>query len=271
MTLQTRRFEFGENWADYLRLVSENALAKAQRSFEEFTGLPSLKDKSFLDLGCGSGIHSLVASRLQAARVVSFDYDAKSVETCRELQSSYAPDVKNWTITQGDVLDKIFLGRLGMFDYVYSWGVLHHTGRLWEAIQNAQALVLPGGYLHLAIYNKHWTSGGWKIVKALYVHAPKRVQSLWLTLYIAWEKLKLWLRYRGGTAAWIEQYSQDRGMLWRTNLRDWLGGYPYEYATVREVTTYLAARGFQTLKVAPNSGTGCSEFLFQRMPAPGNA
>jgi 2-polyprenyl-6-hydroxyphenyl methylase/3-demethylubiquinone-9 3-methyltransferase len=267
LTLQAKRFEFGENWAEYLRLVSENALSKAQRSFEEFTGLHSLKDKIFLDLGCGSGIHSLVAYRLEADRIVSFDYDSKSVETCRQLQSSYAPDVKNWTIIQGDVLDKIFLGRLGMFDYVYSWGVLHHTGHMWDAIQNAQALVKPDGFLHLAIYNKHWTSWGWKNVKALYVRSPKGIQSAWLALYVAWEWTKLWVRHRGGTSAWIDQYSKDRGMLWRTNLRDWLGGYPYEYATVPEVTAFLLARGFKTLRVAPNHGTGCSEYLFQRMNA----
>ncbi len=265
MTLKTARFEFGQNWADYLSLVSDDTLEKAQRSFEEFTGLHSLQDKSFLDLGCGSGIHSLVAYRLHADPLVSFDYDTESVETCRRLQSSQAPEAKHWSITQGDVLDKAFLGRLGTFDYVYSWGVLHHTGRLWEAVQNAQFLVAPDGFLHVAIYNKHWTSWGWKCVKALYVHSPKGVQSSWLALYVAWERMKLWLRHRGRTAAWIEQYTKDRGMLWRTNLRDWLGGYPYEYATVPEVTTFLLARGFKTLKVAPNRGTGCSEFLFQRL------
>ena len=42
------------------------------------------------------------------------------------------------------VLDQEYLARLGQFDIVYSWGVLHHTGSMWQVMENVKPLVKPG-------------------------------------------------------------------------------------------------------------------------------
>ena len=79
----------------------------------------------------------------------------------------------NWTVEQGSALDDDYLSRLGSFDVVYSWGVLHHTGDMWSALGNAERLVAPGGRLFISIYNDQGLrSRIWRLVKLVYNALP---------------------------------------------------------------------------------------------------
>jgi len=146
------RFEFGKNWARFLKSLNEDRVVKAQRSLENMLETGSLTGKTFLDIGSGSGLFSLAARRMKA-RVHSFDYDPQSVNCTRELKRKYFPDDADWQVEQGSVLDEGYLRGLGEFAVVYSWGVLHHTGKMWQALENAGHLVAPGGTLFISIYN----------------------------------------------------------------------------------------------------------------------
>src|SRR5262245_19550353 len=123
------RFEFGKNWTRFLESLSDIRIREAETSLREMLGVKSLHDKSFLDIGSGSGLFSLAARRL-GARVHSFDYDRHSVACAAELKRRYFPNDSHWTIAQGSVLDDEYMLSLGQFDIVYSWGVLHHTGAM---------------------------------------------------------------------------------------------------------------------------------------------
>jgi len=66
-------------------------------------------------------------------------------------------------------LDVDYVQALGKFEVVYSWGVLHHTGAMWQALEQAAIPVADGGRLFLAIYNdQEGKSNRWRMVKRLY-------------------------------------------------------------------------------------------------------
>ena len=156
------RFEFGNNWRRFLRVLNDERIYESEKNLKDFLQSESLVDKTFLDIGCGSGLSSLAARRL-GAKVLSFDYDPQSVNCTRELKRRYFENDQNWEILSGSVLDPDYLKSLGSFDIVYSWGVLHHTGAMWDALENAKINTKVNGKLYIAIYNdcgeitKEWT------------------------------------------------------------------------------------------------------------------
>ena len=147
-----KRFPFGKNWARFLETLSDARIERAKRSTLEMLGLPHLQGKTFLDIGSGSGLFSLVAHRLGAA-VHSFDYDPSSVACTRRLRDLYATGECHWQAERGSALDQSYMDSLGQFDVVYAWGVLHHTGDLWTSLEYAAARVRENGSILLAIYN----------------------------------------------------------------------------------------------------------------------
>jgi 2-polyprenyl-3-methyl-5-hydroxy-6-metoxy-1,4-benzoquinol methylase len=150
-------------------------------------------------VGCGSGLFSL-AARQMGARVLSFDYDPQSVECARELRKRFFPDDPDWDIRQGSALDADFLGGLGTFDLVYSWGVLHHTGDMWRALAQMPRLLTERGLLVVSLYNEcGLRSRFWRGVKRFYCRSPKPVRwALLLGAVGAGESLAAFLRLTRG-------------------------------------------------------------------------
>ena len=110
-----RRFAFGRNWQRFLQVLDEDRICEAEKSLKDFLGCETLAGKSFLDIGCGSGLFSLAARRLGAS-VRSFDFDDDSVACTRELKRRYFPDDGSWTVERGSALDRSFIEKLGSFD-----------------------------------------------------------------------------------------------------------------------------------------------------------
>jgi len=261
------RFEFGENWREYLTNLQEKHIEEAEKSLKLMLEVDNLKGKKFLDAGSGSGLFSLAARRL-GAQVFSFDYDPSSVGCTQELKKRFFNDDAQWKIEQGSVLDKHFLENLGKFDIVYSWGVLHHTGDMWRALELIAPLVKSnGGKLFIALYNDQGkTSERWKWLKKFYCSSSKLVQSIIVWVFA----LKFWglkmikdLVVRGNPFYRWNQYYLNRGMsAWR-DIIDWVGGYPFEVASVETIFNFYREKGFVLNKLKTNSGLGNNEFLFE--------
>lgn len=257
-----KEFNFGKNWEAYVaRYLDEERIDFAKKSLLEYLKPEDLKDKTFLDIGCGSGLFSYAACLL-GARVTSFDVNSYSVKCAEKLKNRDSKQFRDWKIFEGSILDEGLAEKLEKFDVVYSWGVLHHTGSMWRAIENAARFVKPGGFFFIAIYNKHESSAFWLKEKKLYVSLPKFIQRIFDYCYMAYFLIRL-KRGGGDPAAMIRNYHKtSRGMSWRVDITDWLGGYPYEFASAIEVEQFVTEKfKFKLLKMVPQE-LGNNQFLF---------
>jgi SAM-dependent methyltransferase len=226
-----------------------------------------LSGRTFLDIGCGSGLFSYAALRLNARRIVSFDLDPLSVECCKFLHKK-AESPTNWEIMQGSILDDQFITKLGTFDIVYSFGVLMCTGKMWDAVRESAKLVNEGGYYYIGIYNKAegmLGSNFWWRIKKLYNQHPwigKHVlENGYILTYFALDLVRL-----KNPLKKMKTPKQKRGMTWRTDITDWFGSYPYEFATVEEIFTFIKLhfRDFELMNLKSTNELGNNWFLFKR-------
>lgn len=268
---ERKRFQFGENWSRFVELVDDARLCQAEESLKFMLEVENLNGKRFIDIGSGSGLFSLAARRL-GATVHSFDFDPQSVACTESLKTQFFPHDSSWTVEEGSALDDQYLKSLGTFDVVYSWGVLHHTGQMWRALENAQRLVADGGKFFIALYNDTGSqSSRWLWIKRTYNHLPSIFRAPFAILVSAPDELKSMIRavLRLRPKQYIDMwrtYQSRRGMSRWRDIIDWVGGYPYEVATPDEVFDFCKSRGFMLTKLnAGRVGLGCNQFVFKKV------
>jgi len=261
------RYGFGKNWAEFIEKNFNDEIVEASRAhLAQFLRVSTLKNLAFLDIGCGSGLHSLAAYRMGARQIISFDYDRDSVETTERVRD-YAGNPSNWTVMQGSVLDRKFMERLPPADIIYSWGVLHHTGEMWNAVRNAAIPMKPDGTFYISLYSSD-----------NYVDPPPeywiKVKRKYNAVGTIGRRLKEWqyamrfsilpeLKAGRNPLAIIRQYG-SRGMKYWTDVKDWLGGYPIEFASFQETRDFGERElGLDLVNVI--TGEGCTEYLFCRL------
>lgn len=265
--LEGKRFKFGKNWLSFIKTLNVERINNAENSLKEFLKCESLNNKTFIDIGSGSGMFSLAAKNL-GANVFSFDYDGSSVESTQILKEKYYPTDDNWKVTQGSVLDKDFLNSLGTYDIVYSWGVLHHTSAMWEAIGNVIPLAKPDGEIFIALYNDQGpTSKKWLKVKQIYnkgFWGKLFISSILITYFFANFIFYSLKQGKSPFKQW-KSYKQQRGMSVYHDWHDWLGGLPFEVASNEKVVDFFNERGFYLKKLRTNNGLGCNQYVFKKL------
>lgn len=270
------QFDFGKNWQRYIKnFFNYESVKTAKTAFTRFLGQKNLHNKKFLDIGCGSGLMSLVAHKLGAKQIVSMDINPNCIKCARYLRHRFGNSSDKWKIFKGSILDKTFIAQLGKYDLVYSWGVLHHTGKMWKAIKNSINLVSAKGYLYLAIYNKveGWgihpdgrfgPSKFWLRIKKIYSQLPDFLQNIILYLVALMLIILYLLSFKNPVKKIKEHTKLYRGMNWLIDIKDWLGGYPYEYASPDEVFNFCKKNGLILVNLKMNPGLMNSEYLFYK-------
>jgi len=258
------RFEFGKNWMNFLKTLDTTGIESACKSIQSLLAGYELSGKSFLDVGSGSGLSSLAARKMGTKNVVSFDYDPDSVNSTLMLKNRYLSQDENWIIQKGSVLDSEYLKTLGRFDVVYSWGVLHHSGNMWEALSNVSSLVNDHGILFIALYNDQaYKSVFWKKVKKTYCSSRLGklfVSSVFYPLFFLIALTSSLIHKKNIFKA----YKKNRGMSIMHDWKDWLGGFPFEVAKIEEVFNFFKLKGFSLFNIKTTTSMGCNEYVFVR-------
>lgn len=273
LTKVETHFAFGRNWAEYAKKISETEITEAERGLQRLLGKEQIDGASFLDIGCGSGIHCLAALRLGAREVLAVDLDPDSVATTQAMLQQHARADARWRAQVISVFD-LSPDQHGTFDIVYSWGVLHHTGDMVRAVRCAAAMTAPHGLLAVALYRRVWMDAFWRLEKRWYAHASEAAQRRMRAIYIALFKLGLAVTGRSFTH-YVQNYGANRGMDFYHDVHDWLGGWPYESITPAEFDALMQSLGFAAERVFARKGrlfarhsglfgSGCDEYIYRR-------
>jgi len=269
LLLRESHFAFGENWARYATSVGEAQIQEATVALQRLVG-DSLNGKTFLDIGCGSGIHALAAIRLGASAVLAVDIDADSAATARRMLEMHAPGAR-WQVREVSVFD-LGPATVGLFDVVYSWGVLHHTGAMHRALRAAAALVGPGGQFVFALYRRTPLCWFWKIEKRWYAGASQAAQARARSLYVGLFRIVYPIKNRGSFSNYVATYRQSRGMDFYHDVHDWLGGWPYESISPAEADRLMQQLGLRQIRVFLVAGratgllgSGNDEYVYERV------
>jgi 2-polyprenyl-3-methyl-5-hydroxy-6-metoxy-1,4-benzoquinol methylase len=252
------RFEFGKNWGRFIKSLDSNKVEIAEKSLKDVLKINIFNNLKFIDIGSGSGLTSLAAVKLGAS-VTSFDYDHHSVECTQKLKDTFFPEFKEWNIEQGSILDDDYVSSLGGFDIVVSWGVLHHTGNMWKALENASRLTKSNGVLYLALYNDQgWISLYWKWVKILFNYHPVGKFFMIIMHYPYLVLAPYFIRRL------TKRGVNDRGMMLWYDLIDWVGGYPFEVASIEQVVDFFSGEYELVNLIDVGTRHGCNEFVFKK-------
>lgn len=260
------RFGFGKNWKSYILTLKPQSIAESRKAIVESLGQSDFSGLHILDIGSGSGLSSLAFLEM-GADVTAFDYDQDSVECTISLLSERAPPAAKWHVSKGSVLDIEFMQSLRSFDLVYSWGVLHHTGAMWQSMDNAATAVNDGGILLIALYNDQGSlSKFWKAVKQAYCSGwlgRSVVKALFYPIFFSYSLIKDF-KNREIPMSHSRNYYLNRGMSIVHDWDDWLGGYPFEVASPSAVAAWAANRGLSIRATRTTNGLGCNEFVFTK-------
>lgn len=260
-------FAFGENWSEYAAHIDQTRIAEAEKGLLRLLSAEELQNKTFLDIGCGSGLHALAALNLGAHSVLATDIDPQSVATTKQVLEKFTSKA-TYSTQEVSVFD--LPGTVTQrFDVVYSWGVLHHTGSMFEAITRATEMVNADGLFAVALYRKTPMCGVWKHIKRWYAHTTKKNQARARKVYLSLIKIRFSLSGRD-YETYKKNYFSSRGMSFEHDVHDWLGGYPYESISPAALEKFMRMLNFSLVRsnVHPTGvgvfGSGCDEFVFKK-------
>jgi len=255
-------FSFGENWLNLIDSLDQDTLDSAAADIKDWIDVSWIKNKNVIDIGSGSGLSSLSFKQAGCGDLTSIDVDPSSVSATLKLAQSHPVFIDSWNIQEASILNDPLIESLPKYDLVYSWGVLHHTGQMWRAIDNAAKLCKSGGLIWLSIY-----TGGHKYredleLKQAFNAADVDEKKQMIQAEILKEQMHL-EQMGSNPEDWNRK--KERGMNVYNDIVDWLGGLPYEVARVSEMLVFFQQKRFVPLRVLEDGPRACSIYLFKKL------
>ncbi|MBV9173904.1 MAG: class I SAM-dependent methyltransferase [Chloroflexi bacterium] len=123
--------------------------AMDERPFDRFIRFPELKDKDVLEIGTGAGLHAQLLAEA-GARVTGIDLTPAAVaRTQRRFQLRELPGrFLEWDAEA----DRPEFAEA--FDFVWSWGVIHHSARTARVVRNVHHWLRPSGAFAGMVYHR---------------------------------------------------------------------------------------------------------------------
>jgi SAM-dependent methyltransferase len=138
---------FGFEWNRWPNFGWEpDELEAESRVFAHKTLNAEFDGNTFLEAGCGNGRYLFQAQK-RGARVVGLD-----LSIAVDAAFANTREMENVSVVQGDIFKPPF--RRGVFDGMYSIGVLMHTGDAERAFASLVPVVKPGGTAVIHLYKR---------------------------------------------------------------------------------------------------------------------
>jgi 2-polyprenyl-3-methyl-5-hydroxy-6-metoxy-1,4-benzoquinol methylase len=146
---------FSAPWFDAIDqrfIASARLYGNDQKPFDRIIPFDRLAGADVLEIGCGMGLHTELMSSA-GARVTAIDLSPTSVEaTTKRLALKGLPG----RVLESDAESLPFPDK--SFDFVWSWGVIHHSSRTGRVVREIARVCRPNAEVRVMVYNRN---GAW--------------------------------------------------------------------------------------------------------------
>lgn len=151
---------FSPEWFDAVdsRFIQSARLYGTEKvPFDRLIPIELLRGKRVLEIGCGMGLHSEIIARA-GAELTAIDLSPTSVEATRRRFALRGSGMEA-RIFEADAETMPFED--GTFDFVWSWGVIHHSSRTARIVREVARVLKPDGESRVMVYNRQgaWAKG----------------------------------------------------------------------------------------------------------------
>lgn len=143
------------------RFFTSSSFYRGNRPFEKWIPFDRLGGKRVLEIGCGLGAHAQLLSEA-GCQLTCIDLTDKAVENTKRRLELFGlrADVCRMDAEQMDFPDC-------EFDFVWSWGVIHHSADTERIVRNVRRVLKPDGEFRLMVYHRRSISGLYCLVRGL--------------------------------------------------------------------------------------------------------